>query len=164
MKKSILLTSLLSLMLSTLTFAQDTPTPKKERNWTVGVGGNFNMNNPEGSYSIHPLKKYVLSVTVGYKGFTVSGIQMWDKRNFYPYRNLTIGYQHTFMRKSDAVLKPIVGLEAGPELSAINVGMRYKRSQFLLSTYYRGGRDMAIPFIHNYIGGTFATLKYQFLF
>tara|TARA_R110002050_G_scaffold72080_1_gene155112 strand:- start:2746 stop:3261 length:516 start_codon:yes stop_codon:yes gene_type:complete len=170
MMKSILLTYLLSLMLSTLTFAQESETPQKERNWIIGVGAGFPT---ETSYDYYTFYDQYYNATVGYRGFTASlylmpsvAESLWDgkKRNPIFGVRYTLGYQHVFSKKSNAKLKPIVGLEYGYGASAVNTGIRYKRSQVLLSIITNSsGNIFFIPLRESSQAKNYATLKYQFL-
>jgi hypothetical protein len=182
MKKLIFLTLLLILSINTLSFAQETKKPKKERNWIVGIGW-----RPPVTLGLKYFKVQHYNATVGYKGFTVSYYRMTTKEStnqssfydFYDintYQYLTVGYQHVFSKKSNAEVKPIVGFEYGLYSHFVNTGIRYKRSQVLLSmgyynidTYRDNGNLMAvIPFYELFNGGSSnlpsITLKYQFLF
>jgi hypothetical protein len=186
MKKLILLTLLLMLSINTLSFAQETEKPKKERNWIVGIG--WRPTTYEGNGSQRTTTKHY-NATIGYKGFTVSYYRIpietveFSSSQYLPdllvlgvVRNyITVGYQHVFSKKSNAEVKPIVGFEYGFSSYFVNTGIRYKRSQILLSMgyynaeYYDNGRLMAvIPFYEVFTGGSYnlpsITLKYQFLF
>ena len=169
MKKLILLTLLLMLSINTLSFAQETEKPKKERNWIVGTGW-----SPGTSYDINNrnIYSYHYNFTVGYKGFTVTAylkptafsLEIPNKL----FRYLTVGYQHVFSKESNAKVKPIVGLELGAYAAVVNVGVQYKRSQFLLSvnTFSDYRSYLQTPL---YTGGLgfgriYPMLKYQFLF
>jgi outer membrane protease len=181
MKKLILLTLLLMLIINTLSFAQETEKPKKERNWIVGIGwAPPTLGEDRSSTTWH------YNATVGYKGFTVSYYMMptehrrWSNSNYDDYdvnvyQYLTVGYQHVFSKKSNAEVKPIVGFEYGLYSYFVNTGIRYKRSQLLLSMGYynanqRNDNDRLkaiIPFVEVYNRYSFyspsITMKYQFL-
>jgi hypothetical protein len=180
MKKLILFTLLLILSINTLSFAQETEKPKKERNWIVGIGWS---PVTQGESLSSTVRHY--NATVGYKGFTVSYYRMPTEEllrstnlgNYYDsniYQYLTVGYQHVFSKKSNAEVKPIVGFEYGLRAYFVNTGIRYKRSQLLLSMgYYDTDRDndnlfTVLPFYGLFFPYTVyspsITLKYQFLF
>ena len=189
MNKLILFTLLLVLSTSTLSFAQDTEKPKKERNWIVGIGWAPPTDIQRGSAN-GTVQHY--NATVGYRGFTVSYYRMptelFEIRGSQhfgyaygvlneTYQYLTVGYQHVFSKKSNAEVKPIIGFEYGFTAYFVNTGIRYKRSQVLLSMgyynnsvfYNRTGRLVGlIPFyelVYNKVPTEPSiTLKYQFLF
>jgi hypothetical protein len=114
------------------------------------------------------------NLTVGYKGITVSGY-VWSTFSEYfftedtsiDYFNdfiITLGYQHVFSKKSNAKMKPIIGLEHGLVSIVLNAGVRYKRSQVLLSVITHGNRTQFIPLLEKRNSENFVSLKYQFLF
>jgi hypothetical protein len=178
MKKLILFTLLLILSINTLSFAQETEKPKKERNWIVGIGW-----RPPVTFGSRYFEVQHYNATVGYKGFTVSYYRMatteslgnsrYDKETF---EYLTVGYQHVFSKKSNAEVKPIVGFEYGLHAYFVNTGIRYKRSQVLLSmgyynsdSYRKNGNLFAVIPFYELLNGSSSnlpsiTLKYQFLF
>jgi hypothetical protein len=132
MKKLILLTLLLMLSINTLSFAQETEKPKKERNWIVGTGCSPGTSYERSGRNIY---SYHYNFTVGYKGFTVTAYlkptastpertnanspQIPNKL----FRYLTVGYQHVFSKESNAKVKPIVGLEYDFDYAVVNVGV-----------------------------------------
>jgi hypothetical protein len=184
MKKLILLTLLLIISINTLSFAQETEKPEKERNWIVGIGW-----APPTTIGTSVAAVWHYNATVGYKGFTVSyymmptNVRVWSnvKHYYYDvnvYQYLTVGYQHVFSKKSNAEVKPIVGFEYGLYSYFVNTGIRYKRSQVLLSMGYYNTHDRdnddklrpILPFYELFSGsGSYfvmpsITMKYQFLF
>ena len=182
MKKLILFTLLLMFSTSTLSFAQNTEKPTKERNWIVGIG--FTPPTTEYDGSISTFTRHY-NATVGYKGFTVSYYHMpteiiqrfsnkandrqrtiYDDTRHY----ITVGYQHVFSKKSNAKVKPIVGFEYGLSAYVFNTGVRYKRNQVLLSVgtfhnYSDNSRGfLLLPYWREWTDNRYMTIKYQFLF
>ena len=183
MKRPILFTLLLSLTISTLSFAQDTLTPEKERNWIVGIGWTPPTN--ESTYASTNTFTQHYNATVGYKGFTVSYYSMpteiiqsfssnvsTRQRTIYDdtRQYFTVGYQHVFSMKSNAKVKPIVGFEYGLSAYVFNTGVRYKRNQVLLSVgtfhnYSEASRGfLLLPYMREWTDNRYMTIKYQFLF
>jgi restriction endonuclease S subunit len=132
MKKLILLTLLLMLSINTLSFAQETKKPKKERNWIVGIGWSPQMKFDINSY-VYTSTAY--NLTVGYKGWTIATYLEYGTSSVYAGDGLryvsdeliphfTIGYQHVFSKESNAKVKPIVGLELGAYAAVVNVGVQ----------------------------------------
>ena len=180
MRKLILFTLLLMFSTSTLSFAQDTPTPTKERNWIVGIG--WTPPTAESTYPSTNTSTKHYNATVGYKGFTISYYHMPTKITYqgssnYPSKviynqvreYITVGYQHVFSKKSNAKVKPIVGFEYGLSSYVFNTGIRYKRSQALMSVgtfseYRDSSFPVLIPYYDDFWINRYVTIKYQFLF
>lgn len=178
MKKLIIFTLLLMFSINTLSFAQDTSTPEKERNWIVGIGS----TSPAAGRTLinRNLEFTAQSLTIGYKGFTVNAyyLHVFSHDIFYQikdapsrsYGYFAVGYQHVFSKQSNAKVKPIVGLELGMYNASTNVGVRYKRSQILLgitnyNLYNFYNRNVFIsPFGDLNDLQNSMSLKYQFLF
>tara|TARA_R110002050_G_scaffold300421_2_gene469701 strand:- start:418 stop:921 length:504 start_codon:yes stop_codon:yes gene_type:complete len=167
MKRPILFTLLLVLSTSIFSFAQESPTPAKERNWIVGVGTGLGRPDDYNSNIWSTLNYYA---TVGYKGFTASYYRIPALYDFDEMLNyLTVGYQHVFSKKSNAEVKPVVGLEYGFTSYVVNTGVQYKRHQFLIaigtySDYTLNDMPTFLPALIRRHSSTYTTIKYQFLF
>tara|TARA_R110001592_G_scaffold162584_3_gene396135 strand:+ start:12392 stop:12922 length:531 start_codon:yes stop_codon:yes gene_type:complete len=176
MKQSIVSTLVFCFTLSTLSFAQESEKPKKERNWTVGVGGFINYNpffpssvtwfQERGGY------RFNINASVGYKRWVL---------NSYVYRNnhraesspstanlfFTLGYQWVLGEDTNAKYKPVLGVELGPGMSGVNIGVRlFNRHQVLLTNTLATfrGYEFVLPFVTDYDLDGSVVLKYQFLF
>tara|TARA_R110001592_G_scaffold363293_1_gene683364 strand:+ start:25676 stop:26188 length:513 start_codon:yes stop_codon:yes gene_type:complete len=166
---------------STLSFAQDTPTSEKERNWIVGIG--WTPPTSKSTYARTNTFTEHYNATVGYKGFTISYYNMpteitYQGSDNYPPKVIynqvrhyfTVGYQHVFSKKSNAEVKPIVGFEYGLSSYVFNTGVRYKRNQVLLSVgtfhnYSDNSRGfLLLPYLREWTDNRYMTIKYQFLF
>tara|TARA_R110001592_G_scaffold162584_3_gene396136 strand:+ start:12999 stop:13475 length:477 start_codon:yes stop_codon:yes gene_type:complete len=158
--------------MSTLSFAQVTETPKKKRNWIVGVGAAVPTYYLLGD---NETTTHQYSITLGYRGFTLSGYTMpvffkslyssYESADYINNSHLTFGYQYVFSKKSNAQVKPIVGLEYGLISTVLNTGVRYKRSQILFSVMTFGFDNLVnVPLWERNGAENYFSLKYQFLF
>tara|TARA_R110002050_G_scaffold72080_1_gene155113 strand:- start:3294 stop:3812 length:519 start_codon:yes stop_codon:yes gene_type:complete len=172
MKQSIVSTLVFCFTLSTLSFAQVTETPKKKRNWIVGVGAAVPTYYLLGD---NETTTHQYSITLGYRGFTLSGYTMpvffkslyslYERADYINNSHLTFGYQYVFSKKSNAQVKPIVGLEYGLISTVLNTGVRYKRSQILFSVMTFGFNNLVnVPLWERNGAENYFSLKYQFLF
>ena len=159
-------------MSAATTVAAYTETQSYDRAWTYVTDG------------INYEYSFLTGLNLGYKGFNANiywtftknidefvivsrtsitpGVNEsdYEREQFFRW---SAGYQYTFGKKTDALIKPILGIGMGYDLNEVNFGIQYKRSQFLISAVFMPRQFSTLFPIVEADAIRLVNVKYQFL-